>query len=72
MVAGCCDRQPDRAPWPPWQDFRQTKLEASGCEWIKPHDSESKLADKDEKEKKKKEEKKEKRKKKEKKGYYVS
>jgi len=41
------------APWPPWQGFMQTKLEGSGCEWMRPRDSESELADKDEKEEKK-------------------
>jgi hypothetical protein len=50
---GCYDRQPVRDPWPPRQDFRQTKLEASGCEWMRPRVSESELADKDEKEEKK-------------------
>ena len=49
--------------------LRQTKLEASGCKWMRPRDSESELADKDEKEEKKKEEKKEN---KENKGHYVS
>jgi hypothetical protein len=35
------------------QGFRRTKLEASGCEWMKPRDSESELADMDEKEERK-------------------
>ena len=28
---GCCDRQPVKAPWTPWQGFRWTKLEALGA-----------------------------------------
>jgi hypothetical protein len=28
---GCCDRQPVKALWTPWQGFRRTKLEASGA-----------------------------------------
>ena len=51
-----------RAPWPPWQGFSRTKLEASGCEWMGPRDSNSELADKDDEEEKKKEEKKKKKK----------
>ena len=51
------------APCPPWQGFMQTKLEGSGCEWMRPRDSESELADRDEKEEKKE---------KEKKGYFGS
>lgn len=49
----CCDRQPVRAPWPPWQGFMRMKLEAPECEWMRPCDSESELVDKDAKEGKK-------------------
>jgi hypothetical protein len=47
--------------------LRQTKLEASGCKWMRPHDSESELAYMDEKEEKKRKNEEKKRKKKEKK-----
>ena len=66
----CCDHQLVKAPWTPWQGFRRTKLEASGCEWMRPH-----IADKDDKEEKKKEKRKKRKNKKERKekiGYYVS
>ena len=62
LAAGCYDCQPVRALWPPWQGFRRTKLEASGCEWMRPCDSDSKLADKNEKEEKKKEKRKKRKK----------
>jgi hypothetical protein len=35
--------------------LRQTKLESSGCKWMRPHDSESELAYMDEKEEKQRE-----------------
>ena len=47
--------------------LRQTKLEASGCKWMRPRDSESELAYMDEKEEKKKRKNEEKKKKKERK-----
>jgi hypothetical protein len=31
VAAGCCDHQPIKALWMPWQGFRRTKLEASGA-----------------------------------------
>jgi hypothetical protein len=43
------------------QGFRGTKLEGSGCEWRRPRDSESELANEDEKEEKKRKKKKKKK-----------